>query len=68
VLIDWLKHQPRAKTVADVIIFAVLGGIGIILWFVWNPVIFGSPTAFVAGSYSSQSQTATFLQRGVAED
>jgi hypothetical protein len=68
VLIDWLKHQPRAKTVADVIVFAILGGIGIIMWFVWNLVIFGSPTAFVSGSYSSQSQTETFVHRGVADD
>jgi hypothetical protein len=68
VLIDRLKHQSRAKTVADVIIFGTLGGVGIILWFCWNLVIFGSPTAFVSGSYSSQSQTRTFIQRGVADD
>ena len=68
VLIDWLKHQPQAKTVADVLIFGVLGGIGIIMWFVRNLVIFGSPSAFLSGSYSSQSQTKTFIQRGVADD
>ncbi len=52
---------------ADVILFATLGGIGIILWFVWNLVIFGSPTAFLSGSFSSQAQTEAFIQGGFAD-
>jgi hypothetical protein len=68
VLIDRRRHQPRAKTIADVILFATLGGIGIVLWFIWNLVVFGSPTAFLSGSYSSQSQTETFIHLGVAMD
>jgi hypothetical protein len=68
VIIDRRRHQPRAKTIADVILFATLGGIGIVLWFIWNLVIFGSPTAFLSGSYSSQSQTETFIHLGVAMD
>ena len=67
-LIDWNRYQHRAKIVADVVLFAVLGGIGIVLWFVWNLVIFGSPIAFLDGTYSSQSQTASFIHRGVADD
>jgi hypothetical protein len=68
ILIGWQKRQTRAKTVADVILFSTLGGIGIVFWFVWNLVIFGSPTAFLSGSYSSQNQTRTFILRGVASD
>lgn len=68
VLIDWNRYQQRSKIVSDVVLFAVLGGIGIVLWFVWNLVIFGSPIAFLDGTYSSQSQTASFIHRGVADD
>lgn len=67
VVIDWRKRQPAAKTLADAILFASLGGIGIVLWFVWNLIIFGSPVAFLSGSYSSQSQTQTFIRLGVAD-
>lgn len=67
ILIDWRRGQPRAKMLADVILFTTLGGIGIILWFVWNLVIFGSPTAFLSGSFSSQAQTEAFIQGGFAD-
>ena len=67
IVIDWRRRQPRAKILADVILFATLGGVGIILWFVWNLVIFGSPTAFLSGSFSSQAQTEAFIQGGYAD-
>jgi hypothetical protein len=68
IVIDWNRYQPRSKILSDVMLFASLGGIGIVLWFVWNLVIFGSPTAFLGGSYSSQSQTESFIHRRVADD
>jgi hypothetical protein len=67
IIIDWRRGQPRAKMLADVILFAILGGIGIILWFVWNLVIFGSPLAFLSGSFSSQAQTESFIRDGFAD-
>jgi hypothetical protein len=67
ILIGWRRRQARGKILADVILFATLGGIGVVLWFVWNLVIFGSPLAFISGSYSSQNQTESFIQRGVAD-
>jgi hypothetical protein len=67
IVIDWRRRQSRAKILADVILFATLGGIGIVLWFVWNLVIFGSPTAFLSGSFSSQAQTEAFIQGGYAD-
>jgi len=66
VIICWRKGYSREKTVAYTLLFAVLGGVGILLWFVWNLVIFGSPTAFLSGSFSSQAQTKSFIQRGYA--
>jgi hypothetical protein len=66
-IVGWRKRQPWAKTFANVVVFTTLGGVGIVLWFVWNLIIFGSPTAFLSGSYSSQNQTESFIQRGVAD-
>ena len=57
------QASTARQDLADVILFATLGGIGIVLWFVWNLVIFGSPTAFLSGSFSSQAQTEAFIQR-----
>lgn len=67
-IIDWRRHHSRSKTIADIMLFTSLAGIGIVLWFAWNLVIFGSPTAFLAGSYSSQSQTESFIRQGYADD
>jgi hypothetical protein len=67
IIIDWRRRQSRGKILADVILFAILGGVGIVLWFVWNLVIFGSPTAFLSGSFSSQAQTEAFIQGGYAD-
>lgn len=66
VLICWRKGLARQQTVAYVILFGTLGGVGIALWFVWNTVIFGSPFAFLSGSYSSQAQTMYFINHGLA--
>ena len=66
VVVGWRKRQPRAKVLADLILFTTLGGIGIVLWFVWNLVIFGSPLAFQSGSFSSQAQTESFIRAGYA--
>ena len=66
-VICWRKRYPRDKTVAQVILFGTLGGVGIVGWFAWNLVIFGSPTAFLTGSFSSQAQTQSFIQQGYAD-
>lgn len=66
-VINWRNRQPVAKAISDSVLFVTLGGIGIALWFVWNLVIFGSPMAFLAGSYSSQAQTQAYIRAGVAD-
>lgn len=67
VIICWRKRFSREKTVAYTILFGTLAGVGILLWFVWNLVIFGGPTAFLSGSFSSQAQTQSFIQGGYAD-
>lgn len=67
VIVCWRKRFPRDKTLAYIIVFGTLGGVGILLWFVWNLVIFGSPVAFLSGSFSSQAQTQSFIAGGFAD-
>lgn len=66
-IICWRKRFPREKTLAYMILFGTLAGVGIVLWFAWNLVIFGSPTAFLSGSFSSQAQTQSFIRGGYAD-
>jgi hypothetical protein len=66
-VICWRKGYPRDKTVAYALLFGTLGGVGILLWFVWNLIIFGSPVAFLSGSFSSQAQAQAFIRGGYAD-
>ncbi|OGG12581.1 hypothetical protein A3D77_04545 [Candidatus Gottesmanbacteria bacterium RIFCSPHIGHO2_02_FULL_39_11] len=46
------------------IIFATLGGLGIVLWFVWNLLIFGDPLFFALGPYSAKTQQNRIASSG----
>jgi len=61
VLIGWLRHHSRTHIEGNVIIFASLGGLGIILWFVWNALIFGDPLYFQHGPFSAQAQQSSLI-------
>jgi cellulose synthase/poly-beta-1,6-N-acetylglucosamine synthase-like glycosyltransferase len=63
-LIGWMKHQKIQQIRANLVVFIVLGGLGIALWFLWNKVIFGDPLFFQKGLYSSQAQQALQLTAG----
>lgn len=45
--------------------FATLGGLGIILWFLWNLVIFKDPLYFIYGEYSAYAQQLQLSEAGV---
>ncbi len=64
ILVGLLKHRKRAQIEADVIIFSVLGFLGIVLWVVWCAIIFGDPLYFQHSQFSSQAQQALFVQTG----
>jgi len=54
-LVGLLKRYPRQKIEGLVLQFGVLGGLGILLWLVWNKVIFGDFLYFQHSEYGFQS-------------
>lgn len=66
-LITWSKRQGLENQGAHLAVVGTLGGFGILLWFVWNWLIFGSPTDFLSGPFSSAQQTKSFITHGYAD-
>ena len=56
VVVGWLKHQPWVQIRGNLLILATLGGLGIVLWLLWNQVIFHDFLYFQRGPYSAQQQ------------
>lgn len=65
-LITWSKRRGREEQAAYLAIVGTLGGVGILLWFVWNQIIFGNPLDFLNGPFSSAQQTKSYIARGAA--
>ncbi|MBA3868484.1 MAG: glycosyltransferase [Anaerolineae bacterium] len=63
-LVSWLKHRQRTLTEAHTIIYILLSGIGILLWFLWCWVILGDPLYFQRSIYSAQFQQQDFIAHG----
>jgi len=57
-----LKSLKESKN--KIILFSTLGGFGIILWFLWNLVIFKDPLYFVFGPFSAHAQQTQLLEAG----
>ncbi len=60
-VIGYVRHHHRQQIEAQLLIFGILGGFGIILWFAWDKVIFGNLLYFKQGLYSSQIQTQYYF-------
>lgn len=63
-VIGVMKHKSRVSIEGNLIVFGLLGGLGIGLWTLWCTVIFGDPLYFQHGPYSSQQQQLVYLQTG----
>ena len=50
VLTDFRKRAPEA----NVVVYCVIGGYGIVLWFLYNLIIFHDPLYFLHSAYSAQ--------------
>lgn len=62
VVIGKLKRTPWPQQQAHLLLFGTLGGLGIVLWFVWNQLIFGDALYFQSGKYASQTQQDLLLR------
>lgn len=53
----WVLYKKGYRTAeGTVVMFCTLGGLGIILWLLWNLLIFGDPLYFAFGPYSAYAQ------------
>lgn len=62
--IGWLKRQRRAQIGANLLLFGILGGLGIMLWVLWCIVIFKDPLYFQRGPFSAETQQAILANEG----
>jgi cellulose synthase/poly-beta-1,6-N-acetylglucosamine synthase-like glycosyltransferase len=63
-LVGFMKRQKLQEIEANLVVFGVLGALGITLWLLWNKLIFGDPLFFEKGVYSSQAQQSLELASG----
>jgi hypothetical protein len=59
-----IERRPHA-TEANVVLFAVVGGSGVVMWLLYNLLIFGDPLYFVHSRFSAQSQQKTLAGVGM---
>lgn len=60
-----LKKKGYKATEGTIILFCSLGGLGIVLWMLWNLAIFGDPLFFAFGPYSARAQQMQLEEAGV---
>lgn len=65
----WTRtHERRAHaTQANLVIFAVLSGYGLLLWLLYNLIIFGDPLNFVHSGASAQAAQVALAQVGMLQ-
>jgi len=56
IVVGWIKHQRWIMIQAHLLVFGVFGSLGIVLWFLWNRIIFHDFLYFQKGPYSAQGQ------------
>jgi hypothetical protein len=66
-IIFWLTFRRAGYKQAEgrVILFCTLGAFGVLLWFVWNQLIFGDALYFAFGPYSAHAQQQQLGEAGV---
>lgn len=67
VVIVWSRMQERRRKApeANLVLFAVVGGYGVVLWFIYNATIFGDPLYFAHSTYSAQVINGAFAKYGL---
>jgi cellulose synthase/poly-beta-1,6-N-acetylglucosamine synthase-like glycosyltransferase len=63
-VIGRIKHHSRSQITANILVFSVFAGLGIMLWMAWCYLIFGDPLYFQHSQFSSQAQQVLFILAG----
>jgi cellulose synthase/poly-beta-1,6-N-acetylglucosamine synthase-like glycosyltransferase len=61
-VIGIVRRHRWSQIESSVLIFGILGGLGIGLWLLWCGLIFGDPLFFQHGPFSAQAQQADLLK------
>ncbi len=61
----WQFWKGLRKAEGLTIFFCTLAGLGIVLWVLWNYLIFGDPLFFIFGPYSAHAQQSQLETAGV---
>ena len=65
IIIKTLKDRGYKVSEGIFLFFCTLGGFGVVLWFLWNQLIFKDALYFVFGPYSARSQQVQLEEAGV---
>lgn len=64
VLVYSLYKNGKKKAEGKFLLFSTLGALGILIWLLYNLVIFGNPTYFAKNEYSAYTQQLEYEMRG----
>lgn len=66
VIIATISFKSQGKKTAEglVVFFLTLASVGVVLWFLWNLLIFKDPLYFAFGPYSAKAQQAQIAAAG----
>ena len=68
VVVNGLFRKQKWKQIqGNVLVFALLGGLGMLLWLAWDKMLFGDPLYFQHGPFSAQAQQLVYFHRGQLE-
>jgi hypothetical protein len=65
IIIHGYRKFGYKTTEGLVVLFATLGGFGIVLWVFWNWIIFKDPLYFISGPYAAATQQQQLAAAGV---
>ncbi len=64
IALSTIRAKGYEEVEGKVVLFATLGGFGIILWVLWNTLIFGDPLYFIFGPFAAHTQQTQIYQAG----
>ncbi len=65
-IVAWTTFRKKGfrATEGTIILFCTLGGLGVVLWLIWNLLIFKDPLYFAFGPFSAHAQQEQLLEAG----